>query len=66
MNTMNYTAGHQPGSAKTHAVRASGKYPSGNVRYVKVCGTRSTDRAYPYPSPEATIDCKRCLASIAR
>lgn len=56
----------QPGSKRTHACRASGRYPSGNVRYVKVCGTRATDRYYPLPvpGPIEEVQCKRCRASI--
>lgn len=58
-------SGFQPPSDKIHALRASGRYASGKVRYVKVCGTSRNDRYLPSPTAEpAEITCQRCLAKI--
>ena len=67
MAASNVISGYQAGSAKVHALRAAGRYESGNVRYVKVCGTSSRDRYLPTPASEPVpVTCKRCLAKLAR
>lgn len=56
------------GGAAVHAGRKVGQYPSGAVRYRKLCGARNNERHEPSPITDLStpITCKRCLAKLER
>lgn len=66
-NTPNATPVYVPGGKVIHAGRRIGQYPSGEVKWSKLCATDGAARYRPSAVDPATpITCKRCLSKLAQ